>query len=253
MAVPINVRLLIPSFVIGNVFADAHLHVAEAGFSARYPDIDRAEILFGCTARPSEWSTMASCMVRGTVRFFGVHPWYSDEWNEDTAAILTGILEDDPCAHVGEIGLDSKRGDPADQMRAFEEQLDAASDFGRIVNIHMVGYEKGVLDAVRAHARGCRAVVLHSFSSESYVRPFADAGCFFSLNPRILSRSDARLMRLMSSIPEDRILLETDAPYVPKGFAGMTDFAGSLAERTGCTGEELMTAALDNARRIADV
>ena len=137
--------------------------------------------------------------------------------------------------------------------RAIERQLEIASDLGRIANIHMVGCEKEVLDAVRAHARGCRAVVLHSFSSESYVRPFAEAGCLFSLNPRILARSDARLVRLVSAIPEDRLLLETDAPYVPRDFSGMADFAVRLAERTGDTGEGLITRTLDNARRIADV
>ncbi len=252
-AVPINVRRRIPRYMEGRGFADAHLHVAESGFSLGYPDIGRAEVLFGCTARPSEWDAMSSCGVRGTVRFYGVHPWYSDEWDGGTASRLTRILEDDPCAHVGEIGLDSKRGELPGQIPAFEGQLDIASDLGRIANIHMVGCEKEVLDAVRAHARGCEAVVLHSFSSESYVRPFAEAGCLFSLNPRILARSDARLMRLVSAIPEDRLLLETDAPYVPRDFSGMGDFAERLAERTGNTGEGLMTRALDNARRIADV
>ena len=234
-------------------FADAHLHVTDTGFGDRYPDIGDAEVLFGCTARPSDWDTMTACKVPGTVRFYGVHPWYADEWGPGSAGRLESILEKDPDAHVGEIGLDSKRGDVSTQLPAFEGQLDVASGHGRIANIHMVGCEKEVLDAVRAHARGCEAVVLHSFSSESYVRPFAEAGCLFSLNPRILARSDARLMRLVSAIPEDRLLLETDAPYVPRDFSGMGDFAERLAERTGNTGEGLMTRALDNARRIADV
>ncbi len=59
-------------------FADAHAHVSERGFSDRYPDFDRAVIVFGCTARPSEWDAMAACAVPGTVRFYGVHPWYAD-------------------------------------------------------------------------------------------------------------------------------------------------------------------------------
>ena len=117
----------------------------------------------------------------------------------------------------------------------------------------MIGCEKEVLDALRAHAKGCRAIVLHSFSSESYVKPFAEIGCMFSINPRILARSDARLVRLMSSISEDRLLLETDAPYVPKDFSGMRGFAHTLAERTSSDGEGLMRLALDNARRITDV
>lgn len=249
----INIRHPIRSAMEGMWFADAHLHVTETGLSERYPDIDDAGILFGCTARPSEWDALTFCRIPGTVRFYGVHPWYSDEWNGDVAQRLAFVMESDQNAHVGEIGLDSKRGNLSDQTPAFVEQLDLASRFGRVVNIHMIGCEKEVLDALRAHAKGCRAIVLHSFSSESYMKPFAEIGCMFSINPRILARSNARLVRLMSSIPEDRLLLETDAPYVPKDFSGMRDFAHTLAERTGSDGEGLMRLALDNARRITDV
>ena len=105
-------------------FADAHAHVSERGFSDRYPDFDRAVIVFGCTARPSEWDAMAACAVPGTVRFYGVHPWYADEWDEASAGRLESILEEDPRANVGEIGLDGKRGDPSLQRPAFESQLD---------------------------------------------------------------------------------------------------------------------------------
>ena len=234
-------------------FADAHAHVSEKGFSDRYPDFDRAVIVFGCTARPSEWDAMAACAVPGTVRFYGVHPWYADEWDEASAGRLESILEEDPRANVGEIGLDGKRGDPSLQRPAFESQLDLASGSGRIANVHMVGCERDVLESVRRHAGGCRAVVLHSFSSESYVKPFAEVGCMFSINPRILARSESRIARLLRSVPEDRLLLETDAPYLAREFSGMTGFADRLAGILGTTGEELMRLTLDNARRIADV
>lgn len=234
-------------------FADAHAHVSERGFSDRYPDFDRAVIVFGCTARPSEWDAMAACAVPGTVRFYGVHPWYADEWDEASAGRLESILGEDPRANVGEIGLDGKRGDPSLQRPAFESQLDLASGFGRIANVHMVGCERDVLECVRRHAEGCRAVVLHSFSSESYVKPFAEIGCMFSVNPRILARSESRIARLLRSVPEDRLLLETDAPYLAREFSGMTGFADRLAGILGTTGEELMRLTLDNARRIADV
>ena len=63
--------------------------------------------------------------------------------------------------------MDGKRGDPSLQRPAFESQLDLASGSGRIANVHMVGCERDVLESVRRHAGGCRAVVLHSFSSET--------------------------------------------------------------------------------------
>ena len=234
-------------------FADAHLHVAEKRFGDRYPDIGDARILFGCTARPSEWDAMTACEVPGTVRFYGVHPWYADEWGPVTAERLESVLEEDPDAHVGEIGMDSKRGDVAVQRPVLDAQLDIATEHNRMANIHMVGCEKEILESVRRHGKGCKAVILHSFSSESYVKPFAEAGCMFSINPRILARSDARISRLLSSIPADRLLLETDAPYVPRDFDGMRGFAERLGKASGMDAGHLMGIALENARRIADV
>lgn len=237
----------------GTPFADAHAHTADRGFGDRYPDLADARIVFGCCARPSEWRIMASCGIPGIVRFYGVHPWYADEWDGAAESELRRMLNSDPRAHVGEIGLDSKRGDVSSQRDAFEAQLDLASEFGRIANVHMLGCEREVLESVRRHGRGCRAVVLHSFSSESYVKPFSEAGCMFSINPRILARSESRIARLLGSIPDDRLLLETDAPYTPAGFLGMRDFAARLAGTVGRDCEGLMRRALDNAGRIANV
>ena len=227
------------------LFADSHIHITEPG--SGYPDIGDAGILMGCTSRASEWTAMSG--TEGVVRFYGVHPWYADGWDGSVSERLRSILSSDWEANVGEIGLDSKRGDVIDQRPAFEEQISLASEFGRTANIHMVGCEKDVLDVVRRRGAGCRSVILHSFSSESYVKPFADAGCMFSLNPRILARSDRRLIRLFSSIPEERLLLESDSPYTPPGFTGMAGFAYALGTRVGADPGQLMSLSLDNARR----
>ena len=234
-------------------FADAHIHVTDPGFGDRYRDIRDATVLFGCTARPSEWDPMSAVKDLRVVRFYGVHPWYADEWNDESETRLRSIMSTDSRAHVGEIGLDSKHGAMSEQIPALEDQLDIASEFGRMANIHMVGCEKEVLEAVRRHGRGCRAIILHSFSNESYIKPFTEAGCLFSLNPRIVARSGTRLKRLLDSIPEGSLLLETDAPYTARNFEGMEMFARSLAAVAGSDYRHILDVSLENARRIADV
>ncbi len=233
-------------------FADAHVHAAEPGYDRDYPDADSAALLLGCTARRAEWASMSSCGDMRVVRFYGIHPWFAEGWSGDAEGELRSILRDDVRSNVGEIGLDSKRGDVDAQIPAFEAQLSMASDMGRTANIHMVGCEGLVLDSVRSLGGGCRAIILHSFSSESYVKPFTEAGCMFSLNPRIMARSEARVRRLADAVPEDLMLLETDAPYTAGGFTGMGDFASGLAGIMGMGAEELMWTALENARRAVD-
>ncbi len=228
-------------------FADGHIHITKPGFG--YEDLGDAKLLFSCTARRSEWASLSNSNDAKVIRFYGVHPWYTSEWGPEAEAELRSLLSADPNANVGEIGLDSKRGDASLQRRAFETQLAIASEMSRTANIHMVGCEKDVLDAVRSLGRRCRSVILHSFSSESYVRPFVDAGCMFSLNPRIIDRSPGRIRRLINAIPEDLLLLETDSPYIASGFVGMEAFAINLAGIIEMEPAKLLESTLENAMR----
>ena len=223
---------------------DAHLHPSDP--PERYADFENLKAKLFCTSRPEEWSAVAG--PRASMSY-GVHPWYAGEWNPEAEERLSRILEADGDANVGEIGLDSKRGVLKDQTAVFERQLSLASEFGRSVTIHDIGCEKLVLDAVRGQGKGCRSVILHSFSSESYSKPFSDLGCYLSIVPRILSRSEMRLARLLRSIPEGLILLESDSPFLPPGFKGMGPFTERIAGILDMGPEELSRIAASNLRR----
>lgn len=132
------------------------------------------------------------------------------------------MLERDPGAGVGEIGMDRTRITPDVQMEVFVRQLRIARDMHRPVTIHMKGFEKEVLDALRSE-HGRMPTILHSFSQESYVEPFRRENCYFSVGPRLLAKNDAHIERIVGGIPEDRLLVETDAPYAGKEFRGVRD------------------------------
>jgi TatD DNase family protein len=229
-------------------FSDAHLHPTDTDTGAMYRDALQAEVLVGCTARLSEWGPMSAIGDKRLVRSYGIHPWYPDEWDADSHSKLEAILDSDPAAHVGEIGLDSKRGSIGDQMPVFKDQLCLAAEKDRIASIHMVGTEKEVLDALRSAPHG--RILLHSYGSDSYLRPFYEEGCYFSISPRIMSRSEVRVKRLLSAIPPDRILTETDAPNFPKGFEGMGPFISELERMSGIA--DLASLAASNLRRLID-
>ena len=214
--------------------SDSHMHPTDCGTGQYYPGSDSVEVFMGCTARVSEWDSMSSLDDHRVVRSYGIHPWYPGEWDQDAEARLMAILSQDRAAHVGEIGLDAKRGDLKEQIAPFEAQLSIAESEDRIASIHMIGTEKDVLDALRARHHG--RVILHSYGSDSYVKPFAEEGCYFSISPRILSRSEVRVRRLMEALPADRILIETDAPNTGKGFDGIESFADRLSSISGMDG-----------------
>lgn len=229
-------------------FADAHLHPAD--MNEAYPGYEQAEVLLGCSTCPADWSILRGTDDRRIAKFYGVHPWKASEWTPDAEERLRSILESDPGSGIGEIGLDSKRSGMDDQIPAFRKQISIAEEYGRPVQIHCVGCHKCILDIIR-ETKPNAPIVIHAFDSESYAKPFVGSGCYLSVNPRILRRSDERICRLLSSIPDDRLLLESDHPFAPGGFIGMTAFAERLSEACGIPAEHLLSISLDNTRRIA--
>lgn len=227
---------------------DAHVHFTEDGIEDRYPDIDSVATMLCCSAGTDDWCRIEAADRPGLIRFYGVHPWRVREWTSETASRLEGLLSADQSAGVGEIGLDSKKSPfpMADQDRVFCEQLDIAERYGRIANIHSVGADEETVAALRG--RKVRAVI-HGFSNESYARQYCRCGAYLSVNPRILARSEERVRRLIASIPEDRLLLESDAPFTPR-FEGMRVFADSISDIMGIGTEELLSVVSANMSRL---
>ena len=225
---------------------DAHLHLLNA--TEPYPGIGSTELLFSCSAQHSEWKTQMSETDAKIVKFYGIHPWYAEQWDEDTAEELRAILRSDPGAQVGEIGLDSKRGDPVLQEKVFAEQLGIASEFNRCVNLHNIGCDGKVISLLKDRGKGYRSIILHSYKSPD-VRPFLGTDCYFSVNPRILTKSEENIAQIITQIPKDRLLLESDYPYVTKDFVSMEEFVVRLAGILGTEAGALADAAAENLRR----
>lgn len=123
--------------------------------------------------------------------------------------------------YVGEVGLD--RG-PA-HYRSFELQRSVfarilracAEEGGKILSLHSVRATRPVLDMLDEHLPPDRArVVLHWFSgSRSDVRRAVERGCYFSVNEGMLRSTNGE--RVLRDIPKDRVLTETDGPFLLRG------------------------------------
>lgn len=227
-------------------FADAHLHLTQD--RCGYSDMDNAELLFACTAEHGDWPAQKGLADPCIVHFYGIHPWYADQWNGQTSEELAHLLSEDGKANVGEIGLDKTHPAMDLQMKAFSEQVALASEYGRSVNVHCMKCAGDVTRTLRKYGGGCRSTILHSFSSNN-TEPYSDLNCYFSLNPRILAKSKYHIKEIIDAIPMDRLLLETDAPNLTWHFSSMECFAEDLSAVSGIPTEELLSVTLENARR----
>ena len=149
---------------------------------------------------------------------FGVHPWNAPQY-ADRLDDLHAAIERSPM--LGEIGLDHHFVDDAaqypDQRSVFEFFLAAASDQGKIVNLHTKGAEEAVLELLDRYEVP-RAIV-HWYSGPLDIfRELAARGIYFTVGVEVLYSEHIRA--IAREVPSDQLLTETDNPGGPKGFIG---------------------------------
>lgn len=163
---------------------------------------------------------------------FGVHPWdagnRTPEWKDRLAAQLDRTQE----AAVGEIGLDrwildrAKPDDPrlaglrraplAEQIDVFRTQLAMAAERELPASIHCLDAFGGLRDVLRESPRPARGFLLHAYAgSAELAAEFVQLGAYFSFNGSFLDPRKIRLQRVYTSLPAERLLVETDAPAMP--------------------------------------
>jgi TatD DNase family protein len=178
----------------------------------------------------------------------GRHPNSATGFDENDLAELRALAAHDRCVAIGETGLDfyRDRTPPADQQRAFEAQIALARETGKPLVIHTRAADDPTIATLRDHAGGV-TVVLHCFSMPDRAEECAEQGWFFSFAGNVTYPSATDLAAAAERVPEDRLLVETDAPYLtPQAVrkernqpAFVTHTARFVAERRGLAYEDL--------------
>jgi TatD DNase family protein len=149
----------------------------------------------------------------GVSAILGIHPNYTGDAAEDDIAALREVLAHPKAVAVGETGLDWFRdhAPPEVQKRFFAQQLDLAAELGKPVVIHTRAADDDTLAALAGHDG---TVVLHCFSSPHMLPTALERGWYVSFagNASFTKAVDLRLAA--TQVPADRILAETDSPYL---------------------------------------
>ncbi len=205
------------------MLVDTHCHLADSAF-----DRDRAEALRRAAAAGVGHVVVIADSLATTERAArlarthnlsataGVHPHVASTWNSDAAARIEEALADPEVVAVGETGLDYHydHSPRTDQRRAFEAQLALAARAGKPVVVHARDADQDVCDILATYGKNLPAVILHSFSSGADVFAAGMAvGAYFSFSGMVTFRN-WRLHGCVTECPPDRLLVETDAPYL---------------------------------------
>jgi TatD DNase family protein len=188
----------------------------------------------------------------------GVHPHVASTWSAERERWLRETLRDPRVVAVGETGLDYHYDfSPREaQRRAFEAHLALAAETGKPVIIHAREADEDLAVALRNQPR--TTAILHSFSSGlGLLRTGIELGHYVSFSGMITFRN-WRLPQALVEVPAERLLVETDAPYLaPVPHRGkrnepgyVVEVAKRLAEARGTSYEEMAALTTRNAGRV---
>ena len=246
---------------------DTHAHLNDPAF-----DPDREELMAGLAAKGVGLVMNAGCslessmdIVNMTAKYpwlygsVGSHPDSANEVNEEVIEEYRKLCQNEKIKAIGEIGLDYYYEDiPRDiQKQAFRMQMQLAKELDMPVIVH----ER------EAHDDGMRIVkefpgvtgVFHCYSgSAEMARQLVKMGWYIGFTGVLTFKNARKAVETAASIPLDRIVIETDCPFMaPEPFRGKRNDPGylyrmaeKLAEIRGITAEEAAAVTTENAMRL---
>ncbi|MBQ6560111.1 MAG: TatD family hydrolase [Erysipelotrichaceae bacterium] len=144
----------------------------------------------------------------------GIYPGDVDEVDEELFDSYAQHYQDGECIAIGEIGLDyhwQKHNIPR-QKEIFARQLDLAAQLDKPVIIHSRDAIQDTYDILKAHP--CKSV-MHCYSdSMEMAKEFVKLGCYISISGTVTWKNAKEPLRVIRNVPLDRLLIETDCPYL---------------------------------------
>ena len=246
---------------------DTHAHLNDPAF-----DADREEILKNLPGEGIGYVMNAGCSLASSRDIIamaeripylyasvGSHPDSCDEVNEEVLEEFRRLCGHEKVKAIGEIGLDYHYEDiPREiQKKAFRMQMELARD----VDLPVIIHERD------AHEDGMKIVeefpdvtgVFHCYSgSAEMARQLVDKGWYIGFTGVLTFKNARKAVEVAREIPLDRIVLETDCPYMaPEPFRGKRNDPGKiyrmaerLAEIRGLPVEEIRAITLENGKRL---
>lgn len=190
----------------------------------------------------------------------GVHPDEVGELDEEKFAYLKTQCQNEKVVAVGEIGLDYYWDNESHEVQKkwFQKQLELARELDLPVIIHSRDAAADTLEVVQKHAKGLSGVI-HCFSySKEMAQEYVKMGFYIGVGGVVTFKNSKKLKEIVAEIPLEKILLETDSPYLaPTPNRGKRNsslnipyIAQEIADLKGISYEEVVACTEKNGRDL---
>lgn len=212
-----------------------------------------------CDVHADQFPGLLSCTA-------GIHPHHASEFGQNTVKALQDLAKLPQVKAIGETGLDFNRNfsTPAEQQRAFEVQLELATELQMPVFMHERDAHQRQFEILNAYRDQLVDGVIHCFTGDKKALfNYLDLDLHIGITGWVCDeRRGLELQNIVGNIPLDRLMIETDAPYLlprnmspkPKNRrnepAYLPWLLPVLSEHMGVSQEEIASASSETARRF---
>lgn len=248
---------------------DTHTHINDEKYTGYQEVMDSFEraggkgcIVCGCDFPSSISSLEIAEKHKNVYATIGMHPHDSKDYSEEMEQYLIKNADNPKVVAIGEIGLDyyydlSERDI---QKKVFVQQIKLADQVGLPIVFHIRDAMGDFLDILQENKQYFNhGGVVHSFSGSLQIAEYLiKFGFYLSFNGIITFKNANKVLEVIRNIPLDRILIETDCPYLtPEPFRGQINrpqyvelVAKKIAELKGISLEDVLEKTFENARRV---
>jgi len=248
---------------------DTHAHYDDEAFDEDRDRILGSLPLNGIAKIVDVGASLASCKKARSLAeqyshvycAIGVHPSETAELNEDNFSWIKKQCLYEKCVAVGEIGLDYHWDEPTSEIQKewFVRQINLAREIKKPVIIHSRDAAKDTTDIMTAERAGEIGGVVHCYSyTKETAKIFLNMDFYFGIGGVITFKNAKKLKEAVEYIPMERIVLETDCPYLaPEPNRGHRNFSEyipyvvtAMAEIKGISEEEVRRITWENACKL---
>ncbi len=204
---------------------DAHVHLQDESFG---DDLDEVlcraaeagvRYLLCNGSSEEDWPSVLDLSQRypAIIPSLGLHPWYMAQRSDRWLATLENLVRSVPCG-VGEIGLDHWQTprDDAAQEEVFAAQLNLARHLKRPATIHCLRAWGRLIEILDSQPPLPAGFLLHAYSGPAeLIERLVERNAWFSFSANILHENHKRVRQTIACVPADRLMLESDAPFMP--------------------------------------
>ncbi len=197
----------------------------------------------------------------------GIHPYDIDSFNEDN---FNKYVKHEKCVAIGECGLDYFRLEGSDeekqkekekQAKVFVAQIELAKKYKKPLIVHIRDASRDSKELLLKHYAGEVGGVLHCYNADDELLSLADNGFYFGIGGVLTFKNAKKLVNVLPKIPQDKLLLETDGPYLtPTPHRGernepvyTTFVSKKMAELLDISEEKINNITTQNALKLFDI